>query len=106
MFHRHQHQHAHTRHDWQTQTTRRAFTPTRHGLSASHLFNLSMGKVVGSNGYRIACRHEVSAYTIFWGAPLIFCTPSIAGNWTFAILITQDRSVSLEKDADIDLAIR
>ena len=36
--------------------------------SASHLFNLSMGKVVGSNGYRIACRHEFSAYTILWGA--------------------------------------
>ena len=25
--------------------------------SAAHLFNLIMGKVVGSNGYRIACRH-------------------------------------------------
>ena len=48
--------------------------------SASHLFNLIMGKVVGSNGYRIACRHEFSAYTIFWGAPLIFCTPNIADN--------------------------
>ena len=33
--------------------------------SASHLFNLIMGKVVGSNGYRIACRHEFSAYTLF-----------------------------------------
>ena len=48
--------------------------------SASHLFNLIMGKVVGSNGYRIACRHEFSAYTIFWGAPLIFCTPNMADN--------------------------
>ena len=38
--------------------------------SVPHLFNLIMGKVVGSNGYRIACRHEFSAYTIFWGAPL------------------------------------
>ena len=74
--------------------------------SASHLFNLIMGKVVGSNGYRIACRHEFSAYTIFWGAPLIFCTPNIADNRNFAILLTQDRSVNLDKDADIDLAIR
>merc|ERR1712020_691774 len=39
--------------------------------SAPHLFNLIMGKVVGSNGYRIACRHEFSAYTILGGAPLI-----------------------------------
>ena len=74
--------------------------------SASHLFNLIMGKVVGSNGYRIACRHQFSAYTIFWGAPLIFCTPNIADNRNFAILLTQDRSVNLDKDADIDLAIR
>ena len=74
--------------------------------SASHLFNLIMGKVVGSNGYRIACRHEFSAYTIFWGAPLIFCTPNIADNRNFAILLTQNRSVNLDKDADIDLAIR
>ena len=70
--------------------------------SAPHLFNLIMGKVVGSNGYRIACRHEFSAYTIFWGAPLIFCTPNIADNRNFAILLTQDRSVNLDKDADID----
>ena len=74
--------------------------------SASHLFNLIMGKVVGSNGYRIACRHEFCAYTIFWGAPLIFCTPNIADNRNFAILLTQNRSVNLDKDADIDLAIR
>ena len=33
--------------------------------NASHLFNLIMGKVVGSNGYRIANRHAFSAYTIF-----------------------------------------
>ena len=74
--------------------------------SASHLFNLIMGRVVGSNGYRIACRHEFSAYTIFWGAPLIFCTPNIADNRNFAILLTQDRSVNLDIDADMDLAIR
>ena len=48
--------------------------------SAPLLSNLIMGKVVGSNGYRIACTHAFSAYTIFWGAPLIFCTPKIADN--------------------------
>ena len=37
--------------------------------SAPHLFNMIMGKAVGINSYRIACRHEVSAYTNFWGAP-------------------------------------
>merc|ERR1711884_963507 len=75
-------------------------------VSASHLFNLTMGKVVGSNGYRIACRHEFSAYMSFWGAPLIFCTPNIADNRNVAMLLTQDRSVNLDKDAGIDLAIR
>ena len=74
--------------------------------SASHLFNLIMGQVVGSNGYRIACRHEFSAYTIFWGAPIIFCTPNIADNRNFAILLTQDRFVNLDKDADMHLAIQ
>lgn len=74
--------------------------------SASHLLNLIMGKVVGSNGYRIACRHEFSAYTIFWGAPIIFCTPNIADNRNLAILLTQDRFVNLDKDADMHLAIQ
>ena len=74
--------------------------------SASHLFNLIMGKVVGSNGYRIVCRHDCSAYTILWGAPLIFCTPNIADDRNVAILLPQIRSVNLDKDADIDLAIR
>lgn len=74
--------------------------------SASRLFNLIMGKVAGSNGYRIACRHAFSAYTSFWGAPLIFCTPNIADNRKCAMLLTQNRSVNLDKDADIDFAIR
>ena len=74
--------------------------------SAPHLFNLIMGKVVSSNGYRIACRHAFSSYTVFWGAPLIFCTPNIADNRNVAILITQTRSVNLDKDADNDLAIQ
>ena len=73
--------------------------------SASHLFNLITGQVVGSNGYRIACRHEFSAYTIYWGAPLIFCTPNIADNRNFAILLTQGRSVNLDVDADMELLI-
>ena len=46
--------------------------------SASHLFNLMMGRVVGSNGYRIACRRAISVYTIFWDAPLIVCTPNVS----------------------------
>ena len=45
--------------------------------SASHLFNLIMGKVVGSNGYRIACRHEFCAYTIFWGARSSSARPTL-----------------------------
>ena len=77
-----------------------------HVKSVPHLFNLIMGKLVGSNGYHIACKHEFSAYTIFWGAPIIFCTPNIADNRNFAILLTQDRFVNLDKDADMHLAIQ
>lgn len=74
--------------------------------SAPHLFNRNMGKVVGNNGYRIACKREFSAYTILWDAPLIFCSPNITDNNIFASLLTQDRSVNLDEDADIDLATR
>ncbi len=45
--------------------------------SAPHLFNLIVGKVVGSNCYRIACRHEFSAYTIFWGARSSSARPTL-----------------------------
>ena len=57
---------------------------------ASHLFNLVMGKVVGSNGYRVACRHKFTAYTIFFGAPKIFCTPNFADNSFFCVQLNSD----------------
>ena len=69
---------------------------------ATHLFNLIMGKVVGSNGYRISCRHQFSAYTIFCGPPIIFSTPNIADNRNFLILLTQGEAVNLAVDADMD----
>ena len=73
--------------------------------SASHLFSLIMGRVVGSNGYRISCRHRFSAYTIFCGPPLIFCTSNIADNRNLLILITQNETVNLDLDADPELLI-
>ena len=73
--------------------------------SASHLFNLIMGKVVGSNGYRISCRHQFSAYTIFFGPPLIFCTPNLADNRNLLILLSQNEIVNLDVDADVGLLI-
>ena len=72
---------------------------------ASHLFNLVMGKVVGSNGYRVACRHKFTAYTIFFGAPLIFCTPNIADNRNILILLCQGAEINLDIDADPDLKL-
>ena len=71
----------------------------------SHLFNLVMGKVVGSNGYRVACRHKFTAYTIFFGAPLIFCTPNIADNRNILILLCQGAEINLDIDADPDLKL-
>ncbi len=68
--------------------------------SASHLFSLIMGRVVGSNGW-----HQFSAYTIFCGPPLIFCTPNIADNRNLLILITQNETVNLDLDADPELLI-
>ena len=73
-----------------------------HGLinRAAHLFNLITGKVCGSTAYRVRCRHEFSAYTIHFGSPVIFCTPNIADNRNFLILLTQNQSVNLDLDAD------
>ena len=72
---------------------------------ASHLFNLVMGKVVGSNGYRVACRHKFTAYTIFFGTPLIFCTPNIADNRNILILLCQGVEINLDIDADPHLKL-
>ena len=72
---------------------------------ASHLFNLVMGKVVGSNGYRVACRHKFTAYTIFFGAPMVFCTPNIADNRNVIILLCQGMKIDLDLDADPDLML-
>ena len=33
------------------------------------MFNLATGTVVGSDGYRIQCRHAGQAYIILWGLP-------------------------------------
>ena len=50
---------------------------------ASHLFNLVMGKVVGTNGYRIACRHKFTAYTIFLELHLYFAHLTLRTTETF-----------------------
>ena len=73
--------------------------------SARHLFDLIQGKVVGSDGYRISCRHQFSAYTIFCGPPIVFCTPNLADTRNFTILLTQGESVNLDVDADMELQI-
>ena len=64
-----------------------------------------MGKVVGSNGYRVSCRHQITAYTIFFGAPIIFCTPNIANNRNVLILLTQGQEINMDIDADPALQI-
>ena len=50
---------------------------------ASHLFNLVMGKVVGTNDYRIACRHKFTAYTFFLELHLYFAHLTLRTTETF-----------------------
>ena len=71
----------------------------------SHLFNLIMGQVVGTDGYRIGNRHKFTAYTLFFGSPIIFCTPNLADNRNVLILLTQDQEIKLDLSADPDLTI-
>ena len=56
-------------------------------------------------GYRINCRHQFTAYTLFFGAPLIFCTPNIADNRNILILLTQGEEINLDLDSDPDLKL-
>ena len=54
-------------------------------------------------GYRINCRHQFTAYTLFFGPPIIFCTPNIADNRNILILLTQGEEINLDLDCDPDL---
>ena len=56
-------------------------------------------------GYRIACRHQFTAYTLFWGSPIIFCTPNIADNRNALICLTQGQEINLDLTADPELML-
>ena len=56
-------------------------------------------------GYRIACRHQFTAYTLFFGSPIIFCTPNIADNRNALICLTQGQEINLDLSADPDLML-
>ena len=56
-------------------------------------------------GYRINCRHQFTAYTLFFGPPIIFCTPNIADNRNILILLTQGEEINLDLDSDPDLKL-
>ena len=51
-------------------------------------------------GYRITCRHQFTAYTLFFGSPIIFCTPNIADNRNVLICLTQGQEINLDLSAD------
>ena len=57
--------------------------------SAMSMFNLITGTVVGSDGYRVQCRHAGQAYTILWGPPFVFTTPNLADTRNATLLLVQ-----------------
>ena len=63
------------------------------------MFNLATGTVVGSDGYRIQCRHAGQAYTILWGSPFVFTTPNLADTRNVTLLLVQGMPVDLEEEA-------
>jgi hypothetical protein len=50
-------------------------------------------------GYRIACRHQFTACTLFFGSPIIFCTPNIADNRNALNCLTQGQEINLDLSA-------
>ena len=62
------------------------------------MFNLVTGTVVGSDGYRIQCRHAGQAYTILWGPPIVFTTPNLADTRNVTLLLVQGKHVDLEDE--------
>ena len=63
------------------------------------MFNLATGTVVGSDGYRIQCRHAGQAYTILWGPPFVFTTPNLADTRNVTLLLVQGMPIDLEDEA-------
>ena len=63
------------------------------------MFNLATGTVVGSDGYRIQCRHAGQAYTILWGPPFIFTTPNLADTRNVTLLLVQGVPIDLDAEA-------
>ena len=63
------------------------------------MFNLITGTVVGSDGYRVQCRHAGQAYTILWGPPFVFTTPNLADTRNATLLLVQGKLVDLDAEA-------
>ena len=62
------------------------------------MFNLATGTVVGSDGYRIGCRHAGQAYTMLWGAPFVFTTPNMADTRNVTLLLVQGVPLDLDDE--------
>ena len=63
------------------------------------MFHMVTGTVVGSDGYRVQCRHAGQAYTILWGPPFVFTTPNLADTRNVTLLLVQGVPINLEDEA-------
>ena len=61
-----------------------------------NVFHLATGTVVGSDGYRVQCRHAGQAYTQLFGPPFVFTTPNLADTRKVTLLLVQNKEISLE----------
>ena len=62
------------------------------------MFNLATGTAVGSDGYRVQCRHAGQAYTVLWCAPFVFTTPNLADTRNVTLLLVQGVPLNLDDE--------
>ena len=67
--------------------------------SAMPMFNLITGTAVGSDGYRVQCRHAGHTCTILWGPPFVFTTPNLADTRNATLLLVQGKPIDLAAEA-------
>ena len=61
--------------------------------------------MLGTDGHRRLCRHEVHAYRALFGPPLVFCTPNLADAKQPLLLIVQGQEIRLGETLGSDTTV-
>ena len=70
---------------------------------ALHAMQMAFAYVLGTDGHRRLCRHEVVGYMTWFGTSLMFCTPNLRDTKQILLVVVQGIEVRLDDD-EIDPA--